>query len=91
MQSSLRSDLTEGKGERTSKHLIADEDYCRTLASNFGIAERDVMDALLGEPMKRALRVCGWAESVETSPLRRGQALDRWAKKNKSGVYRGVA
>lgn len=82
---------TDRGAGRTSKHLVCDEAYCATLAADFGIAERDVLDAFLGEPMKRALRVCGWAESVEKSPMKRGQALDRWAKKNKSGVYRSAA
>lgn len=88
METRIDRNTLNGK-ERTSRHLLTDEAYAATLAADFGIALTDVKDALIGEPMKRALRVCGWAESVEKSPMKRGQALTRWAKKNKAGIYSG--
>ena len=76
------------KGEETGRHLVTDEGYARTLAADFGIAERDVADALVGEPMARALRVCEWVERTdEKSPLQRGRVLTAWAKKNGAGRY----
>ena len=85
-QASIAAGEPMGKGTR---HILADENYCRTLATDFGIPERDVKDALEGEPMKRALRICEWVESLDDakSPLQRGKALTRWAKKNRSGIY----
>jgi hypothetical protein len=82
-------DAGESMGKGTSAHILADEIYCVTLSEDFGIAFSDVEDALLGEPMKRAYKICAWVESLEDakSPLQRGQALTRWAKKNRAGVY----
>ena len=86
MEISIEQKPPGGK-ERTSRHLLTDERYAQLLAADFGIAERDALDAFVGVPMKRALRIAEWAESVEKSPLKRGQALTCWAKKNKAGVY----
>ncbi len=74
----------EGKGSSPLVHA----DYAKTLAADFGIPEVDVTDALLGQPMARALRICEWVERTDAkSPLQRGRVLTAWAKKNEAGKY----
>ena len=66
-----------------------DEDYVKTLASDFTIATGDVSDAFLGESMIQALRICQWVETTDAkSPIKRGRILTAWAKKYRVGIYR---
>lgn len=79
----------EGEGKLgSSRDLVCSRGCCEALAEDFGIALTDVVEAFEGEPMKRALRVCAWAEGTGPSPIERGRALSAWAKKHGSGVYR---
>lgn len=87
-KASVADKAAKGRGMGSSRDLLADETYCATLAKDFGIPQTDVRDAFLNEPMKRALRICAWAEGVEGAPIERGRALTAWAKKHKSGAYR---
>ncbi len=67
---------------------VVGAEYAKTLAADFGIAGQDVKDALVGQPMARALRICEWVERTDArSPLQRGRVLTAWAKKNGAGRY----
>lgn len=67
---------------------LVDADYAKTLSADFGIPEVDVREALVGQPMPRALRICEWLERTDAkSPLQRGRVLTAWAKKNGAGRY----
>ena len=66
---------------------VATTDCCKQIAGEFGIPERDVMDAFEGEPVDRAYKVCAWVIRQAKSPLQRGMVLTAWAKKNRAGIY----
>ncbi len=66
----------------------ATNEYCKTLAFDFGLSSRVVLDCLAGESAKRAYDLCGWAQGTSSKQADREQALKNYAKKHRIGIYR---
>lgn len=69
---------------KTTRHIRVDYRFSELLAEDFGIDGVTVRQALIGEPKKAAIAVCGWAESTDGP----AKALTNYAKKNRTGDYR---
>ena len=78
---------TNMEGSSRNEPLV-DERFAAVLAEDFGIPERDVTDALIGEPKTQAIGICGWVEEQAKAPSKKGIVLTAWAKKHKMGIYK---
>jgi hypothetical protein len=74
-------------GEST-RDVKADAAYCHTLALDFEMSARVVLDCLRDEPAKRAYKLCVWAETTSEVQAERERALKNYAKKHSLGIYR---
>ena len=75
------------EGAQSPGNVLVDERIAEILAADFRIPLTDVRDALMGQPEARAIGVCGWAAGQGKAPIKRGEALTAWAKKNRAGIY----
>jgi len=68
---------------------VADDAFCRLLASDLGVKVTTAKTCFLEEPKVRAIRVTEWALRHQPDDAeRRARMCIAWAKKRKAGAFR---
>ncbi len=72
------------KNPPSTRHRVVDGRFAALLEEDFGISWAAVLEALQGEPQKRAIAICAWASEKTDDPA---GALVAWAKKHHKGGH----
>lgn len=74
----------ENTRQASTRHHVVDGRFAALLEEDFGIEWATIVEALIGEPQKQAIAICGWAEKTEEP----AKALLAWSHKHRRGTHR---